>query len=42
MQEFWCNVPFDMHVIRVCNDANMIEIASKISQKLLENLHCRF
>ena len=30
MEEFKCNVQFEMHVICVCNDANMIEIPSKI------------
>lgn len=39
MEAFWCNVPFDIHVIHACNDTNVAEIASKISQKFLENLH---
>ena len=32
MEEFKGNVPFDMHVICMCNDANRIEITSQIYQ----------
>ena len=42
MEEFKCNVPFDMHVICMCNDANRIEITSQIYQLFFkENLHCQ-